>query len=77
MAGKSRIAFIIVIRFVPGGSFCRKTNKMTCAHSEDLDQPLHSENGGKTETSTSTSSKEKMAGSLGSPLSGSLRIKGL
>ena len=47
MAGKARIVFIIVIRFVPGGSWCRKTNKMTYAHSEDLDQPEHSENGGK------------------------------
>ena len=45
MAGKSKIAFIIVIRFVPGCSLCRKTNKMTCAHSEDLDQTGHSENG--------------------------------
>ena len=41
------IAFIIVIRFVPRGSLCHKTNKMTCAHSEDLDQPGHSENGRK------------------------------
>ena len=47
MAGKSRITFIIVIRFVPGGSLMRQNNKMTCANSEDLDQPGHSENGGK------------------------------
>ena len=56
MARKTRIVFIIVIRFVPRGSLCRKTNKMTCAHSahsthsEDLDQPRHSENGGKIKT---------------------------
>ena len=30
----------------PRSSFCCKTNKMTCAHSEDLDQHGHSENGG-------------------------------
>ena len=47
IAGKSRIAFIVVIRLVPGGSLCHKTNKMTCAHNEDLDQPEHSENCGK------------------------------
>ena len=73
MAGKSRIAFTFVIRFIPEGSLCRKTNKMTCAHSEDLDLPVHSENGEKIETSTSTSSMEnKWQENLGLPLSGSL-----
>ena len=62
MAGKFRIAFILVIRFVPGGSLCHKTNKMACANSEVLRQSRHSENGGKIKTSTSTLSMQKKAG---------------
>ena len=62
MAGKFTIALIIVIRVVPGDLLCHKTNKMICAHSEDLDQPGHSEIGGKIETATVTLSIEKKAG---------------
>ena len=55
MAGKSRIAFIIVIRFVPGacvwgggGRYAAKPTKwyVPIANSEGLDQPGHSKNGG-------------------------------